>query len=241
MKQLPGIGDYTAAAIFAIAFDKPAAVVDGNVERVLSRIFAVEEAMPKAKKIIKEYQTTLTPVKRAGDYAQAMMDLGATICTPKKPTCALCVWRENCAAFKLGTQEQFPVKAAKKVKPTRYGWAFVAVREDGAVLLRTRPDKGLLGGMTEVPGTSWGEEHPKAPYAAAPFQAGWSKNCGMIQHTFTHFHLEVEVVTSTFPMEQAPAKNCWWALMDDVADEALPTVMKKMLEVALPGVTRKKS
>ena len=119
MKELPGIGDYTASAIAAIAFDQPAAVVDGNVERVLSRIYAVKEAMPKAKKIIKEHQASLTPRKRAGDYAQSMMDLGATICTPKNPACALCVWQDDCAAFKLGTQEAFPVKAPKKVKPTR--------------------------------------------------------------------------------------------------------------------------
>ena len=241
LKELPGIGDYTASAIAAIAFDQPAAVVDGNVERVLSRIFAVEEAMPKAKKTIKEHQSALTPQMRAGDYAQAMMDLGATICSPKKPACALCVWQSDCAAFKLGTQELFPVKAPKKVKPTRYGWAFVAVRADGAVLLRTRPDKGLLGGMTEVPGTSWGEELPKSPFASAPFQAGWSKRCGVIQHTFTHFHLEVEVVTSLFPMEQAAAKNSWWAAMEDIPNEALPTVMNKMLEAALPGITKPKT
>ncbi|MEP1443383.1 MAG: A/G-specific adenine glycosylase [Hyphomicrobiales bacterium] len=240
LKELPGIGDYTASAIATIAFDQPAAVVDGNVERVLSRIFTVEEAMPKAKKTIKEYQSRLTPLNRAGDYAQAMMDLGATICTPKNPACSLCIWWGDCAAFKLGTQENFPVKAPKKVKPTRYGWAFVAVRADGAVLLRTRPDKGLLGGMTEVPGTSWGEEKPKSPFASAPFQAGWSKRCGVIHHTFTHFHLEVEVVTSMFPMEQAPAKNCWWSAMEDVPDEALPTLMNKMLEAALPGVTKPK-
>lgn len=239
LKTLPGIGDYTASAIAAIAFDQRAAVVDGNVERVLSRIFAIEEPLPKAKKIIKDHQQKLTPNKRPGDYAQAMMDLGATICTPKKPACALCVWRDGCRAFEQGTQEQFPVKAPKKIKPTRYGWAFVAVRADGAVLLRSRPDQGLLGGMTEVPGTSWGEERPVSPYAAAPFQAGWSKKCGTIRHTFTHFHLEVDVVTSTFPMDQMPAKDSWWALMEDIPDEALPTVMKKILEAALPGVTKR--
>lgn len=239
LKKLPGVGDYTASAVAAIAFDERAAVVDGNVERVLSRVFAIEEALPKAKTIIKNHQETLTPKKRPGDYAQAMMDLGATICTPKKPACSLCVWRDSCAAFDQGRQEQFPVKAPKKVKPTRYGWAFVAVRADGAVLLRTRPDQGLLGGMTEVPGTSWGEEHPVSPYAAAPFQAGWSKRCGTIRHTFTHFHLEVEVVTSPFPMDQAPAKDSWWTPMEQVSGEALPTVMKKILEAALPGVTKR--
>ena len=239
LKKLPGIGDYTAAAIAAIAFDKPATVVDGNVERVISRLFAIEEQLPAAKKIIKEYANTLTPKKRSGDYAQAMMDLGATICTPKRPACALCVWREACQASRNNAQEDFPRKAPKKVKPTRYGWAFVAEREDGAILLRKRPDKGLLGGMTEVLGTVWSEEKTKMPFAAAPFQAGWSKQCGTIRHTFTHFHLEIDVVTNVFPQNQKPAKNGWWADKNTIADEALPTVMKKILEAAKPSITKK--
>ncbi|MEP6356473.1 MAG: A/G-specific adenine glycosylase [Hyphomicrobiales bacterium] len=238
LKKLPGIGDYTAAAMTSIAFDKHAVVVDGNVERVISRLYAIEKPLPGAKKTIAELAAALTPKKRCGDYAQAMMDLGATICTPKRPACAICVWRESCQASWTNAQEDFPRKAPKKVKPTRYGWAFVAVREDRAILLRQRPDKGLLGGMTEVPGTVWSEEKPKSPFAAAPFQAGWSKQCGTIRHTFTHFHLEVDVVTNVFPHNQKPAKNCWWADEESIADEALPTVMKKILEAAKPGITK---
>lgn len=238
LKKLPGIGDYTAAAMTSIAFDKPAVVVDGNVERVISRLYAIEKPLPGAKKTITELAAALTPKNRCGDYAQAMMDLGATICTPKRPACALCVWREFCQASRTNAQEDFPRKTPKKVKPTRYGWAFIAVREDSAILLRQRPDKGLLGGMTEVPGTVWSEEKPKLPFAAAPFQAGWSKQCGTIRHTFTHFHLEVEVVMNVFPNSQKPAKNCWWAHEEAIAGEALPTVMKKILEAAKPGITK---
>ena len=241
LKKLPGIGNYTAAAMISIAFDKPAVVVDGNVERVISRLYAIEEPLPGAKKIIAEHAAALTPKKRCGDYAQAMMDLGATICTPKRPACAICVWRESCQASRTNAQEDFPRKTPKKVKPTRYGWAFIAVREDNSILLRKRPDKGLLGGMTEVPGTVWSEEKPKLPFAAAPFQAGWSKQCGTIRHTFTHFHLEVEVVMNIFPSSQKPAKNCWWVNEEAIAGEALPTVMKKILEAGKPGITKNKT
>lgn len=239
LKALPGIGDYTSAAIAAIAFDQPATVVDGNVERVISRLFAIEEPLPGAKKVIKQHAATLTPKRRPGDYAQAIMDLGATICTPKRPACALCVWRTSCLAFKTGAQEDYPRKAAKKAKPTRYGWAFVAVRSDGAVLLRKRSDKGLLGGMTEIPGTAWSDEKPRSPFAAAPYQAGWANKCGTVRHTFTHFHLEVDVVSNAFPKDQPPAKDCWWADQREIANEALPTVMKKIVEAALPGITKK--
>lgn len=239
LKKLPGIGEYTSSAIAAIAYDHPASVVDGNVERVISRLFAIELTLPEAKKIIKQHAHNLTPKDRAGDYAQAMMDLGATICTPRRPACVLCVWFGTCQAAKRGDPESFPRKAPKKIKPTRYGWAFVAVREDGCVLLRQRPDHGLLGGMTEVPGTVWAEEKPALPFAAAPYQAGWNKKCGTIRHTFTHFHLEVDVVMSLFPRGQEPAKNCWWAAHKDVSGEALPSVMKKILEQAIPAITKK--
>jgi A/G-specific adenine glycosylase len=145
---LPGIGHYTAAAIAAIAFDRPAAVVDGNIERVFTRLFEIETPLPSAKREIRDLVAGATPVDRPGDFAQALMDLGATICTPRRPACALCPLTEECAARKSGRQEQFPVKLPKKAKPVRLGAAFVAERGDGAVLLVKRPDKGLLGGMT---------------------------------------------------------------------------------------------
>lgn len=238
LKALPGIGDYTAAAIAAIAFDKPATVVDGNVERVISRLFAIGEPLPGAKKIIKEKAGSLTPKMRAGDYAQAMMDLGATICTPRRPACGLCVWREACAAHAAGEQECFPQKAAKAAKPTRYGIAFVAVRADGAILLRTRADKGLLGGMSEVPGSEWSTERPRNPLAGAPFKAGWRQKCGTVDHIFTHFRLEIEVRMERFPMTLAPPEGCRWSGAHEIPDEALPSVMKKTIEAALPGLTK---
>lgn len=240
LKMLPGIGEYTAAAIAAIAFDQPATVVDGNVERVISRLFAIDEPLPAAKTAIRSRAAALTPALRAGDYAQAMMDLGATICTPKRPACALCVLRASCAAHAEGAPETYPRKAGKSRKPTRFGWAFVAVRADGAVLLRKRLDTGLLGGMTEVPGTPWSEEYPRAPFAAAPYRAGWGQQCGTIRHSFTHFNLEIDVVKSTFPQDHLAAKDCWWSAAEAVHSEALPTVMKKVLEAALPGITKKR-
>ena len=155
LKRLPGIGGYTAAAIAAIAFDRPEAVVDGNVERVIARLSAIAESGAAVKAAIRARQETLTPSDRAGDYAQAMMDLGATICTPKRPACPICPVNESCEAFAMGEPEAFPVKAEKATRPTRRGNAFVAVRDDGAVLLRQRSPKGLLGGMAEVPGSDW--------------------------------------------------------------------------------------
>ena len=144
MRALPGIGDYTAAAVAAIAYDKPAVPVDGNVERVVARLFAVEEALPAAKPEIKRLATSLLPPRRAGDFAQALMDLGATLCSPKRPACALCPWNEPCAARALGRQETFPRKTPKREGRLRRGAAFVALRADGHILLRRRPDKGLL-------------------------------------------------------------------------------------------------
>ncbi len=155
MRSLPGIGAYTAGAIAAIAFDRPAAAVDGNVERVMTRLFAIEALMPAAKKLVREQVLALLPPQRPGDFAQALMDLGATICTPRNPACGLCPWREPCRARAEGTQETFPRKAAKTTGATRLGAAYVLLREDGAVLLRTRATKGLLGGMAEVPTSAW--------------------------------------------------------------------------------------
>jgi A/G-specific adenine glycosylase len=153
--MLPGIGAYTAAAIAAIAFDRKATPVDGNIERVIARLHAVEAPLPSSKPTIRALTGLLTPDNRAGDFAQAMMDLGATICTPKKPACSLCPWREPCVARKRGDQETFPRKTPKAEGKKRRGAAFVVTRADGALLVRTRPDKGLLAKMTEVPTTPW--------------------------------------------------------------------------------------
>lgn len=239
LKALPGVGDYTAAAIAAIAFDRPAAVVDGNVERVVARLEAIDTPLPAAKPMIRRYVAAMVPGKRAGDFAQAMMDLGATICTPRRPSCILCPLTETCAARARGTPELFPVKAPKADKPARIGAAFVTTREDGAVLLRRRPENGLLGGMSEVPGSDWtARKDGAADVSAAPVPAHWTA-CGVITHVFTHFTLRLSVFRAEVADEAAPAGH-WWSTPDDLPGEALPNVMKKVIEAAIPGVTKSK-
>ncbi|HEY0224255.1 MAG TPA: A/G-specific adenine glycosylase [Pseudolabrys sp.] len=236
LRALPGIGDYTAAAVAAIAFDAPAVPVDGNVERVVSRLFAVEEALPAAKPAIKRLAMSLLPARRAGDFAQALMDLGATICSPKRPACALCPWSEVCVARALGRQEEFPHKAPKREGKMRQGAAFVALRADGRVLLRQRPEKGLLGSMTEVPGSDWAHDFDvAAALEAAPRLAGakWRKLPGVVTHVFTHFPLELTVFIAHLPRTKPAPKAARWVKLDDLPGEALPTVMRKVLAHAL--------
>jgi A/G-specific adenine glycosylase len=241
LKALPGIGDYTAAAIAAIAYDEQAPVVDGNIERVIARVFAIDTPLPAAKKIIREHQGRLTPEARAGDYAQALMDLGAAICTPKKPACALCPWAEPCRARAAETQEDYPVKARKAERPIRHGIAFVAERADGAVLLRQRPDKGLLGGMSEVPGSQWVRPIKALDGAAeAPLEADWRLVNGTVAHVFTHFRLELLVVHARVPAGTPAPPGLWWSEREALSGEALPSVMKKAIEAAIPGATRRR-
>jgi A/G-specific adenine glycosylase len=235
---LPGIGDYTAAAIAAIAFDEPAPVVDGNIERVIARMFAIDKPLPAAKANIRAHQARLTPTKRAGDYAQALMDLGATICTPKRPACTLCPWSEACLAHAAGNSEAFPVRAARTKRPTRYGNAYVAIREDGAILLRQRDERGLLGGMSEVPGTEWTGENSSTA-AHAPFPAAWRSLPNPVIHVFTHFRLELSVFVAEVPTMCAAPGDAWWADAESIPNEALPSVFKKTIEAAAPGATKR--
>jgi A/G-specific adenine glycosylase len=236
LAELPGIGPYTAAAIAAIAFDACATPVDGNVERVIARLFAVEDELPDAKPEIRRLAATLTPARRAGDFAQAMMDLGATLCTPKKPACALCPWSEGCTARLRGDAETFPRKTAKREGKLRRGAAFVVLRADGHLLVRTRPTKGLLGGMTEVPTSVWSHDFDAGgALADAPrlARARWRRVPGVVRHVFTHFPLELEVHRAQVsPATRAPAGTRWIALAD-VAHEALPNVMRKVVAHAL--------
>ncbi|TCM55749.1 A/G-specific DNA-adenine glycosylase [Rhizobium sp. PP-F2F-G48] len=235
LKALPGIGDYTAAAIAAIAFGRQSAVLDGNVERVISRLYRVETPVPAARPDMRRLVAAMTPAGRPGDFAQAMMDLGATLCTPRRPVCALCPINADCRAFKAGDPERFPVKLAKKAKPVRYGTAYVATDATGAVYLSKRGDKGLLGGMTEVPGTDWttdGTAAPAPPFAAAR-EIAW-RDCGSIVHVFTHFELRLGVLKAEVE-RAAIAANGWWEPRASLAEQALPTVMKKAIEKALPG------
>src|SRR6185437_67838 len=238
LRALPGIGDYTAAAIAAIAFDAAAVPVDGNVERVVSRLFAVEEALPGAKPLIKRLATSLLPAQRSGDFAQALMDLGATICSPKRPACSLCPWNESCVALERGDQEAFPRKAPKREGKLRRGAAFVALRADGRVLLRTRPEKGLLGAMTEVPGSGWAHDFEADALASAPrFRAKpkWRKLPGMVTHVFTHFSLELVVYFAQAARATPAPKGARWVKLAELPGEALPTVMRKVLAHALDG------
>lgn len=232
LRRLPGIGDYTAAAIAAIAFGRRATVVDGNVERVMARLHAVTEPLPASKARLKALAADLAPAERCGDYSQALMDLGATLCTPRNPACGLCPWMKACAGRRQGLAAELPRKAPKKEKPTRHGIAFWIVRWDGAVLLRRRPPKGLLGGMMEVPSSPW-REAPWTPAEAArhaPLDSDWRPLRGVVRHTFTHFHLDLAVVAGVARGGDFP--GCRWVAPDDLPDEALPTVMRKIVRHA---------
>lgn len=225
---LPGIGPYTAAAIAAIAFDLPASPVDGNIERVVSRLYAVDTPLPKAKPRIKALAAALTPARRPGDFAQAMMDLGATICTPRTPVCALCPYMRACAAQAEGAPARYPVKPPKAAKPARAGIAFLLVRADGAVLLRTRAGTGLLAKMTEVPSTPWGDE-PANTAGHVPLNAQWRVMPEPVRHVFTHFSLELTVWRADVPGTTPAPADHRWVKPQDFDAEALPSLMRKVL------------
>jgi A/G-specific adenine glycosylase len=240
LDELPGIGPYTAAAVAAIAFGAPATAVDGNVERVVARLFAVTEPLPAAKARLRQLAQSLTPAMRAGDHAQAMMDLGATVCTPKRPSCRMCPVAEGCAARAQGIAAQLPMRSAKPERPLRLAIAFVALREDGRILLRRRPDTGLLGGMLEVPSTDWAAALPPVADAIekAPVRADWRALPGIVTHTFTHFRLETAVyrarvpTTATLTSLSDPVR-CRWIARRDLDAAALPSVMRKLIAHAL--------
>src|SRR5690242_5551958 len=232
LRKLPGIGPYTAAAIGAIAFDIRTMPVDGNIERVVSRLYAVEDPLPQAKPRIQELASTLLGPSRAGDSAQALMDLGSSICTPKKPACALCPLNADCIARRRGDQETFPRKAPKKTGALRRGAAFVVTRGD-ELLVRTRPEKGLLGGMTEVPGSDWlAAQEDDAALAQAPKLSAairWHRKAGIVTHVFTHFPLELVVYTAQVPARTRAPAGMRFVPVATLADEALPNVMRKVI------------
>ncbi|MDE2377089.1 A/G-specific adenine glycosylase [Bradyrhizobium sp.] len=232
LKALPGIGPYTAAAIAAIAFDISTMPVDGNIERVVSRLFAVEQELPQAKPVIQQLAATLLAETRAGDSAQALMDLGAAICTPKRPACALCPLNDDCASRARGEQESFPRKAPKKSGQLRRGAAFVVTRGD-ELLVRSRPEKGLLGGMTEVPGSDWlAGQDDKAARQQAPELKGltcWQRKAGVVTHVFTHFPLELVVYRARVAGRTRAPPGMRWVSVATLADEALPNVMRKVI------------
>ena len=229
LRELPGVGAYTSGAIAAIAYDERQAAMDANAERVIARLYAIETPMPRAKKQIYERGQALVP-ERAGDFAQALMDLGSAICTPKLPACKNCPLNADCLGRKRGIQETLPVKAPKMVRPLKRGAAFVVQDKTGAVLLRKRPDKGLLASMLEPPLGPWTEKFPSASAALkqAPFAADWKKRAGVVRHGFTHFELEIEVYAAA--LSKRPKTEGQWTPAEKLRDVALPTVMRKIVE-----------
>ena len=232
LKALPGIGDYSAAAIAAIGFQKKATPVDANIERVTARLFALDAPLPKGRARIKERASALTPKSRPGDFAQAMMDLGASICATKAPECHACPLKSDCVAACQGDPERYPIKAAKARRPVRHGMVFWAVRGDGRVMLRQRPPKGLLGGMTEFPSTDWRKQTWTLAEARkqAPVEGRWRRLDGTVRHTFTHFHLELTVLTAGVDIKKGrlDPKEALWSKPSRFSDHALPTLMKKV-------------
>lgn len=278
LRRLPGIGDYTSAAIAAIAFDEPCAVIDANVERVIARLFCITTPLPAARKAIRAACQSLVPQNRAwdrlacggrqaqqnrawvggrqaqqksraGDFAQAMMDLGATICTIKKPACRQCPLTGLCLARQNDMAASLPRKAPKPAREERRGAAFIALSDTGKIYLQKRPAHGLLGGMSEVPNyfAKGAQMAPaKADLQSAPFAGNWRYQ-GKITHIFTHFHLTLAVYkaeniaenAAPLPAAQQPAPG-FWVKTEELAAEALPTVMKKAIAAALPAAFRKK-
>ena len=230
LRALPGIGDYTAAAVAAIAFGEAATVVDGNVERVVTRLYAIETPVPPARPEIRRLAAALVPRGRPGDFAQATMDLGATICTPKSPACAICPLTGFCAARVAGTQTLYPRKLAKKVNPRRFGAMAVVERLDGAVLVRTRPAKGLLGGMTEFFGSDWGPDAPAAETMAVASGATLER-IGQVEHVFTHFALTLDVYRGVSSSGLTP-EGCRWVEAAQLRREPIPNAFVKVWDAA---------
>jgi A/G-specific adenine glycosylase len=228
--ELPGVGVYTAAAVAAIAFDVPTTVVDGNVDRVMVRFFGIEEPIAKSKSAIRQGARALTPEERPGDYAQAVMDLGATVCTPTTPSCHICPWAEPCTARAKGIAGDLPVKTKPTKRPIRRGVAFWLTRRDGSVLIRRRPPHGLLGGMLEVPTSEWrtGRLDTKAHLKEAPVKAKLTRVPGHVTHTFTHFHLELQVYVGEIDGRRSYGETARWMSPTEVEEGGLPTVMKKV-------------
>jgi A/G-specific adenine glycosylase len=243
LRALPGIGAYTAAALSAIAFGRKAAPVDGNIERVIARRYAIETQLPAAKPELKRLAEILAPAHRAGDFAQAMMDLGATICTPKRPSCPSCPWNDRCEAHRRGDQDTFPRRVPKAEGALRRGAAFVVLRADGTILLRARPPRGLLGGMTEVPTTEWSADFKKrGGLASAPKLSvkplKWRRLPGIVRHVFTHFPLELEVYTARVPKGTRAPKGARFVKLSALDDEALPSLMRKVVAHAMSFATK---
>lgn len=233
LAALPGIGPYTAAAVAAIAFDRQATPVDGNIERVTARLFRIETPLPAAKPEIKRRAAELTPRRRPGDFAQAMMDLGATVCLPRRPRCLACPLTGMCSARAAGVEADLPAKAPKPAKPLRTGAAYWVERADGQVLLRRRQPKGLLGGMVELPSFGWSDDD--APSAVTDLVASWAELERPVVHVFTHFRLELTVRMGEAPLGAETPEGCFWLPLGELAEVGLPSVVAKAAKAALSG------
>lgn len=229
LQKLPGIGPYTSAAIAAIAFDRPATVLDGNVERVMARLFAIENPLPDSKEQLRELAAKLTPSRRSGDYAQSVMDLGATVCKPRSSSCGICPLSDDCLAREKKLVAELPKKRPKPAKPVRRGVAYFVMREDNAILMETRPEKGLLGGMRAFPSTEWSVE---APSPNTPLAGKWSVAPQTVRHTFTHFHLLLDIHTCRVHHDAQPSRG-EFVPKAKVNPQHLPSVMRKALIVGL--------
>ena len=226
--KLPGIGPYTAATMAAICFGEATNIVDGNVERVIARVFAEPQPLPKAKSRLRKLAGPLADPERPGDYGQAIMDLGATVCTPRSPACPHCPWKFACKAFENGNPEAFP-KKIKKDRPVKYGVAFALISDDH-ILMRKRPDKGLLGGMLELPGSQWQQSSSKTPLDFAPVSKNWQKCPASVVHVFTHFELRLDVYRAEHTGEDISGD---WVAFHDLERFAVPTLFKKAIAVAV--------
>jgi A/G-specific adenine glycosylase len=247
LRSLPGVGEYTAAAIAAIAFDRPATPVDGNVARVMARLHAIESPLPAGRPLAAGHARVLSPPTRPGDFAQALMDLGALVCTPRRPRCDVCPWLDACAARRLGTPERFPIRLPKAEKPVRRGVVFWLRRPDGTVLLRRRPPRGLLGGLMEFPTSDWRAEPwtEESALSVAPATAAWIRLAMPIRHVFSHFRLELTVFVATTTADNSyliggAGDDVFWWPADRLAEKALPTVMTKVAAAALAATDRQR-
>jgi A/G-specific adenine glycosylase len=234
LRKLPGVGAYTSQAIAAIAFGRRASPVDGNVARIIARLFALPMPIAQSRKTIAGRAASLTPNNRAGDFAQAMMDLGAMICTPRKPDCKACPLGSDCAASASGEPQAFPRRAPRAARPLRMGAAFFVRASDGRVLMRTRPAKGLLGGTVELPGSEWSVDFEMAQSIRhAPFQASWRRIPGSVEQAFTHFHLQLAIYAARMPKRLPTPRGCYWIEESKIPELALSSVMVKAVACAL--------
>jgi len=233
LRHLPGIGAYTAAAIAAIAFGQPATPIDGNIARIVARLIALDAPIAISRGKISKAAAALTPADRPGDYAQALMDLGSMICTPRNPACPVCPLRQDCAAAKNGDPTAYPPRAPRKQKPVRHGAVFFARRSDDAILVRRRPAKGLLASTIELPGTNWTTKFDAREKEAAPFEASWRLLPGAVEQPFTHFVLKLRAYAAWEVIPERAVADCFWLKPEEIAQAAFSGVMRKALAHAV--------